>query len=208
MIVATLDRTPKGSREAFSLYSEIGERKYLNGVERGRVSRSGGRLRVARRLFILTLLWTGARLSECLSLTPMSFQVSSGLVSIRTLKRRRLVVREVPLPEPLLVGLEEHFAITERQSDPSLRHKQLWPFSRTTGWRIVKAVMREANVCGPRACPRGLRHSFGVGAVQSGIPVTLLQRWMGHARLSTTAIYTDVSGPEERAIAARFWQSG
>jgi site-specific recombinase XerD len=48
------------------------------------------------------------------------------------------------------------------------------------------------------------RHGFGVSAVQAGIPVTLLQRWLGHARLETTAIYANVSGPEEREIAGRF----
>jgi site-specific recombinase XerD len=67
--------------------------------------------------------------------------------------------------------------------------------------------MAMAGIKGKRACPRGLRHSFGVGGAQSGIPVTLLQRWLGHARLSTTAIYLDVLGPEEREIAARFWGS-
>jgi hypothetical protein len=46
-----------------------------------------------------------------------------------------------------------------------------------------------------------------VGGAQAGIPVTLLQRWLGHARLTTTAIYLEVSGPEERAIAARFWEA-
>ena len=42
-------------------------------------------------------------------------------------------------------------------------------------------------------------------AVQAGIPVTLLQRWLGHARLESTAIYANVCGPEEREIARKFW---
>ncbi len=33
----------------------------------------------------------------------------------------------------------------------------------------------------------------------------LLQRWLGHADISPTAIYGDVLGPEEREIAARMW---
>jgi hypothetical protein len=30
---------------------------------------------------------------------------------------------------------------------------------------------------------------------------------MGHASLKTTAIYIDVVGPDERAIAARMWSN-
>jgi hypothetical protein len=33
----------------------------------------------------------------------------------------------------------------------------------------------------------------------------MVQKWMGHARLSTTAIYADASGPDEAAFAERFW---
>ncbi len=36
----------------------------------------------------------------------------------------------------------------------------------------------------------------------------LIQRWLGHARLSTTAIYADVVGPEEVVFAARVWAAG
>jgi site-specific recombinase XerD len=48
-------------------------------------------------------------------------------------------------------------------------------------------------------------HGFGVAAVQAGIPLNLVQRWLGHAQLSTTAIYAEAIGPEEQEIAARMW---
>jgi integrase/recombinase XerD len=53
--------------------------------------------------------------------------------------------------------------------------------------------------------PKGLRHGFGVNAIQCGVPLNLLARWMGHANMKTTAIYADATGPEERQIAARMW---
>jgi site-specific recombinase XerD len=43
------------------------------------------------------------------------------------------------------------------------------------------------------AAPKGLRHSFGVNAFQSNVPPHLVQRWLGHASLRTTAIYADVN---------------
>jgi integrase/recombinase XerD len=41
--------------------------------------------------------------------------------------------------------------------------------------------------------------------MQASIPLNLVQRWMGHAQLSTTAIYAEAMGKEERDIAARMW---
>jgi hypothetical protein len=55
----------------------------------------------------------------------------------------------------------------------------------------------------PGAAPRarGLRHAFGVGTLQSGVPLNLVQRWLGHARIRTTAIYIGAIGPEEVTFA-------
>jgi integrase len=58
---------------------------------------------------------------------------------------------------------------------------------------------------GPHATPKGLRHGFGIHALRSRVPITLVKRWLGHARLSTTEIYLQVMGDDEREIAARMW---
>ena len=74
-----------------------------------------------------------------------------------------------------------------------------------TGWRAVHAVMEAAGLDGPHASPKGLRHGFGVAAVSAGIPLNLVQKWLGHAQLTTTAIYADAVGAEEKDIARRMW---
>ena len=102
-------------------------------------------------------------------------------------------------------ALVQFFSLRRRQQDPS-KPGRLWAFCRMTAWRIIKRVMQHAGIAGPQACPHGLRHAFGVLSLHSGVPITLVQRWMGHARLSTTAIYLNVSGPEEFAFARRFWR--
>ena len=198
---------PTDGARGFSLYApRSGARKYLNRPERLRVLAAMRQLPADEALFALTLAWTGARVSEALSLTPASFQVESGIVSIRTLKRRRATVRELPISPALMAALEQHFGICAAQRAGAVDHR-LWPWSRATAWRRIKRVMNLSGVAGPQACPRGLRHGFAVGVLQAGIPLTLAQRWLGHARLSTTAIYADVSGPEEAELAARFWRS-
>ncbi|WP_284945040.1 tyrosine-type recombinase/integrase [Acidisoma cladoniae] len=74
-----------------------------------------------------------------------------------------------------------------------------------TAWRQVHAVMEGAGLSGPHASPKRLRHGFGVAAVSAGISLNLVQKLLGHAQLSTTAIYADAVGAEEKDIARRMW---
>ncbi len=195
------------SSDCLSLYSANGARKYLNSTERNRALVASTLLSTEKAAFLLTLAWTGARVSEVLALTPVSFQVERDVVAIRTLKRRRHSVREVPVPSELMKRLNEDYQLERALHDPDLAVRRLWPWCRQTGWRIVKYAMSCAQLHGIAATPRGLRHSFGVGTIQAGIPITITQRWLGHSRLSSTAIYTDVCGHEEQALAKRFFNA-
>jgi integrase/recombinase XerD len=198
---------PDALPQPFSLYAADGARKYLNRDERQRVLAAIEFLEPHQALFALTLAWTGARVSEALALTPSSFQVERGIVALRTLKRRKPHVREVPIPPELMTAIDRHFAISERQRDSRSTNPRLWAWHRTTAWRLIKSVMLRNGITGLSASPRGLRHAFGVGTLQAGVPLNLLQRWLGHARITTTAIYADACGPEEIAFAGKFWES-
>ena len=77
--------------------------------------------------------------------------------------------------------------------------------SRTTAWRTVKRVMRKAGIDGIRATTKGLRHGFGVRGVLGKVPVSVIQRWMGHSDPETTAIYLAVMDDEERELIKRTW---
>ena len=150
---------------------------------------------------------TGCRLSEALALTVDRVDLAGGLLVFESLKKRRSdVYRAVPVPPALLDALDLVHGIRELQGRRGKGQSvRLWPRGRMTGWRAVHAVMEEAGLSGPQACPKGLRHGFGVQAVSAGIPLNLVQRWLGHAQLSTTAIYANAVGAEEQNIAARMW---
>ena len=197
-------KSSKNPPEGMTLYGLKG-RKYLNTAERRRFLSTLDQRPPTIRLFGLTLMWTGCRVSEALALAPHSFDLEAGTIEIETLKRRKLgMVRQVPLPPDLLGGLCACFGLATMQRDPRQASRRLWGWSRTTAWRHVKNIMREAEISGSSAMPKGLRHTFGVAAFHS-VPPHLVQRWLGHASLRTTAIYGDVSGPEERNFAERLW---
>jgi integrase len=183
------------------LFDRSGCRKYLNKAERKAYRRVIAAERdLARRAFMLTLFHTGCRISEALNLLPGHIDGAVSALVFETLKRRkRGCYRTVPVPEKFVRGLLEIAAA----KPPGAK---VWSFSRSTAHRMIKAKMREAEISGGMAMPKGLRHSFAVACLSVKIPLPLIQKWMGHARLDTTAIYLDILGDEERKLARRLWK--
>lgn len=184
--------------EIFDLFDIYGQRKYLSSREARRFMATARTLDMPHRLFCEVLFYTGCRISEALELIPRRLDTDERRIVFRTLKRRKLAYRAVPIPARLMRDLQT-LVRTIAMGDP------LFPWCRQTGWRIVKAVMDQADIDGPQATPRGLRHQFGIHAIEVNIPEALLQRWMGHARSRTTRVYTVFGGNEERRLAERMW---
>lgn len=194
------------------LYDERNRRLYINTPERERFMTAAENAQFPTKCLCLTLLYTGCRLSEALNLTTTSVDRQSRLVSFRTLKKRdRHHIREVPIPPVLAEALANLMRLrltvdaAGEQGVCPLWTKGGQPLNRVTGYRWIKAVMREANITGVQASPKGLRHGYGIHALRNGVPLNMLQKWMGHASMATTAIYANAISTEELEIADRMW---
>jgi integrase/recombinase XerD len=181
------------------LYSRQGARKYVCGPERQRFLAAADRMPMRDQSFCHLIALTGCRISEALALTPNHLDVEQICVVFRTLKRRRLVFRTVPVPTTLMAQLRI-------LADGLASDERIWRWSRQTGWRRIKTVMELARIVGVCACPKGLRHGYGIANAEGNVPPGLTQRWMGHADFETTAIYQNALGSEERSFAKRLWR--
>jgi integrase len=178
-----------------------GRRKYLTNDERSSVLDFASRESLTIYTFCFVLAATGCRVSEALTLTLTNVDRNSQCIVIESLKkRRRGIYRTVPVPRMLIEML---FSVHGHQD----HERRLWSWSRMTAWRRVNEAMSAAGVRGLQASPKGFRHGFGVSAIQSGVPLNMVQKWLGHADLRTTAIYTCATGPEEVGIAERMWSA-
>jgi integrase len=170
-------------------------RKYLTQAERKAFYRVASGLSSEQASLCLLLLFTGCRISEALMLTPEHVDYSDGTIIFETLKRRRSgVFRGVPVPRELLTQMPVVGA-----------QKRIWPISRVTAYRLIKGVMMQAGIEGAHACPKGLRHAFGIACAERTVPITVISYWMGHANVKTTGIYLTAVGEEERRLAGRVW---
>lgn len=190
------------------LYDQSGKRKYLTIEERRKFLEVAASSLPEVHTFCATLAYTGARISEVLALTPDRIDFSDNLIIIECLKKRQPgIYRSLPVPQELLELLDDIHKIRQTKRSPTTVNERIWPWCRTTAWNYVKKVMVVAGVVGVHACPKGLRHGFGVSALQMEVPLNMVCKWLGHSRLSTTAIYADAVGEEERSIAARYWKT-
>ena len=151
------------------------------------------------------------RLPHFRSLTrdACAIDFSDKIIVFESLKqKRRRVYRAVPVPLSLLDMLDRGHGAQEiqRRNQKKKLNQLLWPWGRTTAWRRVTSVMQQAGILeGPHRVPKGLRHGYAIHALNKGVQLNLVSKWMGHAKLETTAIYANAVGEEQWSIAERMW---
>ncbi len=180
------------------LHDQSGQRKYLNLKERCVFRKAINEVDdPIQQAFCLTMFHTGCRISEALALTVDQIDVSEGKLVFRTLKQRKVIrFRAIPIPPSLLQILTGQAITVDRR---------LFPFRRTKAWEVIKERMAEADLIGAKATPKGLRHAYAIACVSANIPLPKLQKWMGHSKLKTTAIYLDYVGNEDQELAKKLW---
>lgn len=180
------------------LFTGQGERKYVTEAEGWRLLECAGREDPVLQAFCAVLVFCGCRVSEALGLYRSHVDREQLVIRFRTLKRRNgaVVWRAVPVPPELIELL---------LSLPASTQEPIFAWSRSTAWRRVGRLMAQAGIEGHHASPKGLRHRFGIVAAGEGVPVALIQRWMGHSKLENTLIYMQAVGNEERLMAAKLW---
>ena len=195
--------------KAIAVHAELANaqgRKYLTAKERRLFFTVIGRHpKPTTQTLARTLALTGCRVSEALAIRACDVDLEAAEIRIATLKRRREHWRAVPIPQDLVSALDLVHRVRAAQGTPRARTRPLWTVTRQSAHRQITHLMRDAGISGPQATPRGLRHAYGVAAVQAGVPLTTIAAILGHANISTTAIYTTAIGADARELISRVW---
>lgn len=167
--------------------------KYLAADEVRRVIEQA---KTPRDRLLMELLWqTGLRISEALKLTPGSIDFNGAVLKAPTLKRRKPMVRPIPLKPGLLGELARHVA-----SRKIGEHERLFAIGRTRSFQIIRGACLAAGIERSRSHPHSLRHSFAIACVLQGVPIPVLNQWLGHAGLESTLIYSRVLAVDSRVF--------
>lgn len=142
----------------------------------------------ARNAAILELLYaTGIRVGELCGLDLHDVDPARRLVRVFGKGRReRMVPYGLPAQRAIDRWLDHRPALATERSATALF---LGERASRIDQRIVRALVRAAADIGPH----GLRHSAATHLLEGGADLRVVQELLGHARLSTTQIYTHVS---------------
>lgn len=76
-------------------------------------------------------------------------------------------------------------------------------FASITMWQHIKARVKRSGVS-RNITPHMLRHSFATHLLEHGADLRVIQELLGHANISTTEVYTHVTGSRLRDIHRKF----
>ena len=141
---------------------------------------------------MLSLMYAaGLRVSELCSLKASDLDGRRGFVSVLGKGGKR---RLVPVGEVALADIDAYLSaprpVRAGRSHPAL-FLSSWgrPLTRQGFWKLVLRYARQAGIT-KAISPHKLRHSFATHLLAGGADLRVVQELLGHASITTTAIYT------------------
>jgi len=196
--VARLLRLPKAPRKLPAVMTAEQMNTLLDDVAAGKLERP----HPARDRALLEVLYgCGVRVSELAGLdlddldrgprAPGAAAASDAWIRVRGKGKK---VRQVPLPGKAAAAVERYLA--ERpvvRDEPALFLNHRGRRLTIRGIRGIVSLYATALRGDPSVHPHGFRHAYATHLLAGGADLRAIQELLGHARLSTTQKYTQVS---------------
>ena len=149
---------------------------------------------------------SGLRLSELKNLRLEQLHLDAGFINVIGKGNKE---RVVPVGRPAVAALNRFIEVgrpklvTPKSPANVFLTKRGTPFAAVTLWLHIKNRVRRAGV-ERSMTPHMLRHSFATHLLEHGADLRVIQELLGHANISTTEVYTHVTGSRLREIHRKF----
>jgi integrase/recombinase XerC len=152
-----------------------------------------------RDIAILELLYgCGVRVSELVGLDLPDVNLADGWLRVRGKGRKE---RQTPVPSKARAALERYLAVREPAAGESAVF--LNRRGRRLSDRSVRALVKKYAIAtgnDPSLHPHSFRHAYATHLLSEGADLRSIQELLGHAQLSTTQKYTQVSLTDLMAV--------
>ena len=165
--------------------------------------------RIRDRAMLHTMYAAGLRVSELIDLDLADVNLEEGFVSALGKGNKR---RIVPIGAHARAAIVEYLThVRPKWARPASRACFVTArgkaMTRQSFWSLVKKYARAADITKPIS-PHKLRHSFATHLLAGGADLRSVQTMLGHADISTTQIYTHVTGDHLRKMHERYHPRG
>ncbi|HVV01865.1 MAG TPA: tyrosine recombinase [Verrucomicrobiae bacterium] len=149
---------------------------------------------------------SGLRLAELRGLRIEQLHLESGFINVIGKGNKE---RVVPIGTKAIAALERYLAagrpnlVTSKSPGNVFLTKRGTPFAAVTLWLRIKNRVRRAGIT-RNITPHMLRHSFATHLLENGADLRVIQELLGHATISTTEVYTHVTGQRLREVHRKF----
>lgn len=155
---------------------------------------------------LLELLYgTGMRISEAVGLSVDDIDTGAGVVQVtgKGGKQRRLPVGGFACSavDAYLVRGRTTLALKGKGTPMLFLNVRGGALSRQSAWHVLRSAVRRAELIVP-VSPHTLRHTYATHLLEGGADVRVVQELLGHASVTTTQIYTQVTVDTLREIYA------
>lgn len=148
-------------------------------------------------LIIQTICGTGIRVSELQFITVESAKTGHTTVNCKGKMRTVFIVKK--LKKKLLQYAKDKHITT----GPIFTSRGGKPIGRTTIWRAMKSLCKDANVNPNKVFPHNLRHLFARTFYEMERDIAKLADVLGHNSINTTRIYIISTGTEHQRYMER-----
>jgi len=149
---------------------------------------------------------SGLRLSELKNLRLEQLHLDAGFINVIGKGNKE---RVVPVGKAATAALNRFIEVgrpklvTPRSPANVFLTKRGTPFASVTMWLRIKNRVQRAGIS-RNITPHMLRHSFATHLLEHGADLRVIQELLGHANISTTEIYTHVTGNRLRDVHRKF----
>ena len=149
---------------------------------------------------------SGLRLAELRNLRLEQLHLEAGFINVIGKGNKE---RVVPVGKKAVAALNRYIGVgrpklvTPRSPANVFLTRRGTPFAAVTLWLRMKQRVRRAGIS-RNFTPHMLRHSFATHLLEHGADLRVIQELLGHASISTTEIYTHVTGNRLRDIHKKF----
>lgn len=133
---------------------------------------------------------SGLRVSEAVKLCPKDIDSEKMLIRINQSKGRK--DRYTILSKNSLEFLRDYWRTYQPGKWLFFTKDKNKPMPSETAQKVYYLAKKKAGVTSGRGI-HSLRHSFATHALEQGVQLFILKRWLGHASIKTTCIYLHAS---------------